>query len=233
MPEMTGIDLLARPARPGQRRCRSASSPPRAPTDMRARAAAGRRAVPDRQAVHARGLRRGAGPRPWRDERRDTPDRLPAGAQGGPRPAAATCSTGRSTSARPRRSASSPAYPATVASYVDDALVVRAVVALRPAAVGHVGAALGAGAGGQRGRPRSRTDASTARSPRASREVCNIVASLFNVDGARAPAPARLPRRGRPAAARRAGPHPDARPPRGLWSRVAGYGSGRLAVVLL
>jgi hypothetical protein len=124
-----------------------------------------------------------------------------------------------------------PHYPASVASYVDDSLVVRAVVAMDLPLSAYVGAALalvprsGAELAMEDGRLTGPLAESLA-------EVFNIVASLFNTSGA---AHLRLYTSqvsGEAIAA-------DARARTQILGRrgdfvvdVAGYGTGRLAVVL-
>ncbi len=126
----------------------------------------------------------------------------------------------------------SPAYPATVASYVDDSLVVRAIVALDLPLSAHVGAALALVPASQAvaAVEEGRLEGSVAESLR---EVCNIVASLFNV--------------GNHVHLRLHACHVAGEPlPHDLRARtqvlghrcdylvsVGGYGSGRVAVVLL
>ncbi|WP_232681582.1 hypothetical protein [Nocardioides sp. R-C-SC26] len=125
----------------------------------------------------------------------------------------------------------SPFYPASIASYVDDSLVVRAVVAMDLPLSAYAGAALalvpktGADAAIEQGL----IDGSLAESLR---EVFNIVASLFN-----GPSSAHLrlysaATSGEPLSA-------DLRARTQILGRrddlvvdVAGYGTGRLAIVL-
>lgn len=126
----------------------------------------------------------------------------------------------------------SPAYPASIATYVDDSLVVRALVALDLPLSAHVGAALALvpGARAVASIEEGRLEAAIAESLR---EVFNIVASLFNVGQATHlrlhachvsgdPLPQDVRAR-----TQVLGHRSD------LMVTVGGYGTGRLAVVML
>ena len=125
-----------------------------------------------------------------------------------------------------------PTYPASVATYVDDSLIVRAIVAFDLPLSAHVGAALALVPASQAvaAVEEGRVEGSVAESLR---EVFNIVGSLFNVPGALHLRLHACQVSGEPL------PHDVRARTQALGHRcdflvtVGGYGSGRVAVVLL
>ena len=126
----------------------------------------------------------------------------------------------------------SAAYPASVATYIDDSVIVRAVVAFDLPLTANVGAALALVPAGQASEAvgEGRVVGPIAESVR---EVFNIFASLFNAPGAPHLRLHACQVAGEPL------PHDVRARTQVLGQRcdflvnVAGYGSGRIAVVLL
>lgn len=124
-----------------------------------------------------------------------------------------------------------PFYPASVATYVDDTLVVRAVVAIDLPGSAYIGAALALVplSVAELAKADERLTGALAESLQ---EVCNIMSSLFNAPGANHLRLYAAQISGEPIA-------PDARARTQILGRradyiveIVGYGTGRLTIVL-